>query len=110
MEMLTFDKLPEAVALLLTKVENIELMLAERGIEPAKDELFDVAEAAAFLKMAIATVYSKVCRRELPVNKKGRRIYFYKAELDEWVRNGRRRTVAEIKDNVQFTNKNNRNK
>jgi hypothetical protein len=45
-------------------------------------------------------VYSKVCRKELPVNKKGKRIYFYRSELTDWIKKGRRQTIEEIYKNV----------
>jgi len=102
MEVLTFEKLPEAVALLLEKVSQIESHLA-KDPRSAGDEndLLNITQAAKFLDLAVPTLYSKVSRKEIPVNKQGKRIYFYKSELQAWIQKGRRWTVKEIQERVQ---------
>ncbi|MBX0332551.1 helix-turn-helix domain-containing protein [Pontibacter sp. HSC-14F20] len=60
------------------------------------DELYTVQEAAEFLKISQATVYAKVQTRELPVSKRGGRLYFSKLELIDYVKSGRKLTAAEI--------------
>ena len=84
MQKLTFEQLPEAVALLLEKIERIEKLLASSD-EPDQFELLDVEKAAEFLRLSKPTVYSKVCRGELPGYKTGRRLYFKKDELKKWL-------------------------
>lgn len=96
---LTFDQLPEAVSRIQDKLDNIEQLLLQRQEQPmGQDEIMPVAKAAIFLDLAVPTVYSKVCRKELPVNKRGKRLYFYRSELTEWIKSGRKRTAEEIKD------------
>lgn len=101
MEKITFEQLPETVALLLEKVERIETLLLEQP-ESHTDDLLNIRQAAKFLDLAVATVYSKVCRKELPVNKKGKRIYFYRSELTEWIKKGRKQTLSEIRESVDL--------
>jgi len=48
------------------------------------------------LNLSIPTVYSKVSRNELPVMKRGKRLYFSKLELLEYLKGGRKKSVAEI--------------
>jgi excisionase family DNA binding protein len=97
METLTFEQLPEAVGLLLKKVDQLELLIIKQaGQQPDEHDLLNVKQASKFLDLAIPTVYSKVCRREIPVNKKGKRLYFYKSELQAWIKAGRKRTRDEI--------------
>jgi predicted DNA-binding transcriptional regulator AlpA len=96
---LTFDQLPEAVTKMQEKLDNIEQLLLQRQEQALEqDEIMPVIRTAKFLDLAVPTVYSKVCRKELPVHKRGKRLYFYRSELTEWIRSGRKKTADEIKE------------
>jgi predicted DNA-binding transcriptional regulator AlpA len=98
---LTFDQLPEAVTKMQEKLDIIEQLLLQRQEQsPEQDEIMPVAKAAIFLDLAVPTVYSKVCRKELPVNKRGKRLYFYRSELTEWIKSGRKKTADEIREDA----------
>jgi len=100
---LTFEKLPEAVGLLLEKVARIESMLEGQPLPLSEQEdLITIKQASKFLDLAIPTLYSKVSRKEIPVNKQGKRLYFYKSELEHWIRQGRKRTIAEIREDINI--------
>ncbi|MFD2999296.1 helix-turn-helix domain-containing protein [Pontibacter toksunensis] len=101
METYTFEQLPQAVSLLHEKLNQIERLLLERQEQQKTDEIFDTAQAAAFLNVSVATMYTKVCNQELPVNKRGKRLYFYKSELEEWIKGGRKRTSDELRLEAQ---------
>lgn len=98
MELITFNKLPEAVGQLLEKVTHIEILLADQQQSLELDEPLNIKKAATFLDLAVPTLYSKVSRKEIPVNKRGKRLYFYKSELEEWIRQGRKRTYHELSE------------
>jgi excisionase family DNA binding protein len=104
MEILTFDQLPKAVSELLEKVSKIEHILSqERPNESDADSLFSIKQASAFLNLSISTIYGKVCRREIPVSKQGKKLYFNKTELLAWIRSGRKSTLAEVVDSVSLS-------
>lgn len=42
------------------------------------------------------TVYTWVSNQTIPFHKKGKKLYFLKSEIDEWLKAGRRQTRAEI--------------
>ena len=97
MEPFNFNELPEVVRQLFEKVERIEWLL-ER-LEPKQEnenELLNIEEAAEFLKVSVAAIYTKVSRQEIPFSKPGKRLYFNRAELKEWVRLGKRKTISEL--------------
>lgn len=103
METLTFEKLPEAVSKLHEKLNNIEQLLLAANNHPAEtDELLTISQAAKFLNLSTPTIYSKVSRKEIPVNKQGKRLYFYKSELAEWIKAGRKKTLLEIKQEADL--------
>jgi predicted DNA-binding transcriptional regulator AlpA len=63
---------------------------------PEKKELLSIKEAGAFLNLSIATIYSKVSRRELPCLKQNNRLYFIESELMDFLKAGRKQTYSEI--------------
>lgn len=101
MDTLTFDQLPEAVTMLTKKVSELkEMLVANRKQEnnqPA-DQLLNVQQTADFLSLSVPTIYSKVSKGELPVMKRAKRLYFSKAELLDYLKQGRKKTNAEIED------------
>ena len=86
----TFEQLPQAVSALHDKLENIERILLE-GQPGLKDdtELLSIQQASALINLSVATIYSKVSRREIPYCKKGKRLYFSGQELTDWIKSGR---------------------
>jgi len=62
----------------------------------ANSEFMDVSEAAKYLKIAKQTIYSFTSTSQIPYIKRGKRILFRKAELDEWLLKGKRKTVDEM--------------
>ncbi|MCP4438322.1 MAG: helix-turn-helix domain-containing protein [Aureispira sp.] len=96
---LSFDQLPAAVHQLSQKLEAIEKLLLNRRKDQSteeKDELLTVQQAAEFLILSVPTIYSKVSRGELPVMKQGKRLYFSKEELMEYLKAGRKKTNTEL--------------
>ena len=59
------------------------------------DELLTVQDAAKFLSLTVPTVYGLISKGELPVMKRSKRCYFSKVELIDYVKQGRRKTLAE---------------
>jgi excisionase family DNA binding protein len=97
---ITFDQLPNLVSSLFEKMESIERLLTEKTTPPTTDqkELLSMKEAAKFLNLSTATIYSKVSRRELPCMKQNNRLYFMQSELLDYLKAGRKETLAEIKE------------
>jgi len=60
------------------------------------EQLFTIQEAAKFLSLTVPTIYSKVSKGELPVMKRSKRLYFSRTELLEYLKAGRKKTLAEI--------------
>lgn len=94
----TFEQLPRAISQLYTKLDSIEkLILAKSGpTQDQADQLLTIEEAAAFAHLSKATLYGLVSRSEVPCMKKGKRLYFSKLELTQWIKSGRKKTATEI--------------
>lgn len=97
MASLTFEQLPQAVYEIQRKLESIEQLLFQLNKSgPEADTILTVEAAAEFLDLSVATIYTLISQRELPVMKRSKRCYFSKLELIAYLKQGRRRTNQEI--------------
>ena len=102
MKPFTFDQIPKLIGKLFDKMDRIETLLKGLNIEPhTEEELLSITEAAKFLNLSVATLYSKVSRNEIPVCKKGKRHYFLKSELMEWIKTGHIKSYEQIKKELE---------
>ena len=94
---ITFETLPKAVTTLQDSVNEIKRLLLEKSNEPQPqaDELLTVQDTAKFLRLSVPTVYSLISKGELPVMKRSKRCYFSKVELLNYLKQGRKKTLAE---------------
>lgn len=84
-----------------TRLESIENLILEISKQPShsekeSDKLFTIEQASEFLNLAKNTIYRYVQHATIPVSKKGKRLYFLKKELIQWVNEGRKKTISEI--------------
>ncbi|MBC5772632.1 helix-turn-helix domain-containing protein [Pontibacter sp. KCTC 32443] len=103
MEQFTFDQLltravNQAVSPLSLKLDILLQQLSQSSFTSiqTEDKLLNVKEAAEFLSLAVPTLYSFTQRRLIPFSKRGKRLYFSKLELIDWVNSGRKQTQIEI--------------
>ena len=94
---LTFDQIPAALSLLLREVNSIKLAFQAEPTEPA-DQLMTVDQAAKFLTLAKPTIYAMLSRGELPNLKRGKRVYFQKSDLLNYLKAGRRKSYQQLRD------------
>lgn len=80
---------------------------AVQNKEPNKIEsdILDIKHAGEFLNLAIPTIYSLVSKRELTSYKRGKKLYFKKSELAQWIQSGRRTPISELKSKAKTFNK-----
>jgi excisionase family DNA binding protein len=76
--------------------------LVQTKEEPEADIII-LQGAAKILNLAPATIYNKVNRKEIPHFKKGKKLYFSKSALIAWLKEGKKLTVTEIKEEVNET-------
>ena len=104
MEHVTFNDLPKAVTMLTKEVSELKRLLIEKQEQPPTEQpeqLLTVQEAAQFLNLTVPTIYSKVSKGELPVMKRSKRLYFSSTELMEYLKEGRKKSNAEIEQEAE---------
>ena len=110
MKNLSFENLPQAVGLLIERIESLEKLLLENSGKKTSEpsgQLMTIDQAAEFLNLAKPTVYSMVSRGEIPYMKRSKRLYFSREDLMAHIRDGRKMTNAEMLDSAPefLTNK-----
>ena len=108
---LTFDQLPKAVTMLTKEVSELKRLLIEKQEQTPTEQpeqLLTVQEAAQFLILTVPTIYSKVSKGELPVMKRSKRLYFSSTELMAYLKEGRKKSNAEIEQEAEAYLSNNK--
>lgn len=79
---------------LTLQLQRIEELMNANNL--ATKEILTVNEAAQFLDLKPAYVYQLTSKRLIPFCRPGRKLYFQKSDLIEWVRKSRQSTMEEI--------------
>lgn len=85
---------PELEALIENSIKKVLSGTVKESKE--SDELFTVQDAAKFLSLSVPTIYGLISKGDLPVMKRSKRCYFSRAELFNYLKQGRRSTNEEI--------------
>ncbi|RDB06913.1 helix-turn-helix domain-containing protein [Runella aurantiaca] len=62
-------------------------------------------QAASFLGIAESTLYRYTSKRLIPYHKRYQKLYFKKADLQNWVNEARNNTINELKNSILKTKK-----
>lgn len=96
---LSFDQLPKAVSLLTKEVSELKRLIIQKQDQPTAEQaeqVLTIQQAAEFLNLTVPTMYSKSSKGELPVMKRGKRLYFSKQELTKYLQAGRKKSFADV--------------
>jgi excisionase family DNA binding protein len=81
------------------------ILEAVRNEQPSvgqPEQLLTIDEVSVLLHLTKPTIYSKVSKNELPgVCKQGKRLYFDRQTIINWIREGRKKSNAEIKEEAE---------
>ncbi|MDD3077911.1 MAG: helix-turn-helix domain-containing protein [Paludibacter sp.] len=85
------------------RLKNIEKQLSElvkmvqtpifKGVT---EEIMRVEQLSDYLTIARQTIYEKCSKKEIPYFKAGKRLYFKKSVINDWINSGRRYTTDEL--------------
>lgn len=68
----------------------------QNAMHTETDQFLTIKQASELIFLKVSTIYGLVHRAEIPVCKTGKRLYFSKKELTEWVKTGKRKTNSEL--------------
>lgn len=100
MDKISFEQLPEMVALLLEKIERLEnLLTGNKGDGIAGKEMLTTIEAAEYMGVSKSWLYKMTMQGDLPTYRPGgKRIYLKRSEINDWMASQRRNSSAEIEE------------
>lgn len=88
---------------IIEKLNNIENLLKSyrlqdnsKVLQVGSVEILNLDQATEYLSLSKSTLYKFTSQREIPHFKKGKKIYFRKKELDDWMTQLRIATKDEI--------------
>lgn len=99
LQQITLETLPKAFLHLLDEVKELKTLLIQKNQEPQSitEHWFDLKELCDYHpdKPKPQTVYGWVFAGTIPVHKSGKKLRFLKSEIDQWLKQGKKMTVAE---------------
>src|SRR4051794_4464648 len=98
MENLVFTQLSISEVRQLFRQE-LEFFFSEHALTSSQaefDEIGGIALAQKITGLARPTIYGLVAQSKIPSMKRGKKLYFSRQELTDWIKQGRRKTVADI--------------
>ena len=93
--------------LIQSSVREVLKETPPQTVEPT-EQFLTIQEAAEFLSLTVPTMYSKVSKGELPVMKRSKRLYFSRTELLKYLKDGRKKSNAEIEQEAKAYLSNNK--
>jgi excisionase family DNA binding protein len=75
---------------------SIRKLLEDSESTSQAKTILNVSEAASYLNLARQTIYGLTSKRLIPFMKTGKKLYFQKGDLDQWLLDGKQLTKAEI--------------
>jgi excisionase family DNA binding protein len=70
------------------------------AIPENNNDLLSINEATIFLNLAKPTIYGLVCHSKIPCMKKGKKLYFSRQELLTWIKQGKKKTLEEMREDA----------
>ena len=81
-----FEKIQRDIEEIKSKLSGLLEKLSSAKTKEDEKELLTVKDCAKFLNLTVSTIYTKTSNGELPVHKRGKRSYYLKSELIEWIK------------------------
>ena len=97
---LTFEQLPQAIDKLIGEVASLRTLIQKTNSPPAAQNPIDIDAACQILQKAKSTLYRLVQKRKIPCYKVGNKLYFFEAELREYISKNKRQELALTVDEI----------
>nr|WP_315167328.1 helix-turn-helix domain-containing protein [uncultured Flavobacterium sp.] len=81
--------------IILIKLNNIEMMLQQQNL--LKKDVLNLNEACTYLDISHSHLYKLTSQKQIPhFCPQGKKLYFRRCELDEWLLRNRQDSIDEI--------------
>lgn len=94
---ISFAELPRLLLKVLTIVEDTNRVVQTLKPFELHQTPIDIDRACIITKKKKPTLYRLCNTGQIPCYKKGKRLYFFEEELHQWLQEGKRKTIEEVK-------------
>lgn len=91
---------PEELERIITK--SVAQAMAGK-VPNSEPDFISIDQAAELVNLSKHTIYSMVNKREIPYYKRGKRLYFKKPELQDWIGSQKVRSREELQREIEET-------
>ncbi len=77
-----------------------DLALLQPNVTNPPKDLLTIQEAAEFLQLSVATLYTMNCRKRIPYIKVSGKIYYRRSVLFDWLDSGERKTISQLRREI----------
>lgn len=96
--------------LILERLDRIEKAITKLNVSTPIAEVnhpMDIKELSTYLKNSKSAIYKMTASNDIPHYKSGKRLYFKKSEIDEWIFSNKIKTNDDIeKEAMEYIRKN----
>ncbi|MBU2921491.1 helix-turn-helix domain-containing protein [Winogradskyella psychrotolerans] len=97
--MLTFEQTQKDVAEVKKDVKKLIALILNKAKPQTENNtplnINDVANLTGYTK---PTIYSYCQKNEIPYHKKNGRLFFFKPEIIDWIKQGKQKTILDIEE------------
>lgn len=95
---ITLENLPAEFAQFRDEFREFKAFLTRKQEPEKTDNPLSIDEASKFIGKSKPTIYAYVSRNEIPHSKSGGRLYFFKSELINWIKQSKVKTIQELEE------------
>jgi excisionase family DNA binding protein len=95
-----FEIIIEKLIAIERRLINVESKIIHQPESLGVAEIMTLRQLADYSSMSKSLIYKLTSSREIPHSKRGKRLYFSKMEIDEWLLKQKIKTVDEIQNDV----------
>jgi excisionase family DNA binding protein len=96
----------ELILAKLDRIENAIVNLKITNQVPTMSAPMNVGEVSEYLKISVSSIYKLTSSSQIPHYKCGKKLYFKKDEIDEWIFSNRIKTKDDIeKEAMEYIRK-----
>jgi len=95
-----FEIIVEKLSGIERRLEVIESKLNYNNETSDVSKIMTLEQLTNYASLSKSLIYKLTSSREIPHSKRGKRLYFNKSEIDEWLLKGKIKTIDEIQTEV----------
>lgn len=96
------------------RLSTIETLLIDLKNNPQNKFQFEtnnpltIKDVSKLTNLTVPTLYGYCQRNEIPYQKKGNRLYFFKSEIIDWIKTGKQKTIKDLQEETEVILSNNK--